>query len=539
MKRRGAYQGHSLLAGCVLGALLAGSLGGAPRLRAANPKAAARRARAGQWPSYLGPNGNFSESSGVELLDDLTKARLLWTSDEKRIGHGKAVSWYGRNDSMYGDLPPGGTASLIVAGGLVIASYQVPSGDVWDAMVEKLHKDQGRRFQKHKWLISADDVVLAVDAATGKTRWKRVFAGKGMNHGGGKRMRWGPTPTAADGRAFVIGSTGRLYALDLAGGKLLWEGNIGPMQEQLGKIKAQNLSHRRSRQGHLLSGPLVIDGVLAVPAGSDLLGVDPGSGKMLWQLKGALSGFNMPCPARVKGQPRIACVNRTGQLRLVRPKTGEVLWTVALRCEHLTQPVATDEHLLVFEPNPAYSGGRKAQVNRYGVLAAYRLDESRPRRAWALPGRYIHELHLDGGPSCRVIPRDGLVYYLNWTCHPRRERRFLILREKDGSVLADHKVEHDQFYLWGSRLVLVRDNQHESLRPAVYQAASPDPAKFALLGRPWKPRAFAAGRIGTCGYELPMYDAFADGLMFCRTGNGDILCWDLRKAARARLPGPR
>ena len=498
---------------------------------ASSPRPAAQA----DWPSYLGPNGNFSESSRTGLLDDVSQARLVWMSEERRIGHAKAASWYGRDDRMYGDLPPGGAASLIVAGGLVIASYHVPSGEVWDTFVEELHQKGGREFQRHKWLIEADDVVLAVDAATGRTRWKQIFARKGMNHGGGKRPRSGMTPMAAGGRVFAVGTTGRLYALALDSGKVLWEGTIGPRHAELEKLKAKGLAERRIHAAHLLNGLLVADGVLVVPDGaSGLGGVDLEGGKRLWQLNDALSGFNMPCPVRVKGKPYVACVNRSGKLRLVRPKTGEVLWTVELKCEHLTQPVATDDHLLIFEPNPTYGGDKGRGVNRYGVLAAYRFDESGATRDWALPGKYIHELHLDGGPSRRVIPRDGLVYYLNWTSHPQRERRLLIIRESDGSVLADQRIEQDQFYVWGKGLVLVADNQHDSLRPAIYQAANPDPAKFGLLGKPWQPRAFVPGRIGTCGYEVPIYDPFVDGFMFCRTGNGDILCYDLGAREMAR-----
>jgi hypothetical protein len=350
-----------------------------------------------------------------------------------------------------------------------------------------------------------------------------------MNHGGGKRPRSGMTPVAAGGRVYAVGTTGRLYALALDSGKVLWEGSIGPRHAELEKLKARGLAERRIHPAHLLNGLLAADGVLVVPDGAwGLGGVDPDSGKLLWQLKDALSGFNMPCPVRLKGTPYVACVNRSGKLRLVRPKTGEVLWTVDLKCEHLTEPVATDDHLLVFESNPTYGGDKGRGVNRYGLLAAYCFEESGATRDWALPGKYIHELHLDGGPSRRVIPRDGLVCYLNWTSHPQRERRLLIIRESDGSVLADKRIEQDQFYVWGKGLVLVADNQHESLRPAIYQAANPDPARFGLLGKPWQPRAFVPGRIGTCGYELPIYDAFADGFVFCRTGNGDILCYDLR-----------
>jgi hypothetical protein len=492
-------------------------------------------ASAADWPSYLGPDGNFSESSGVELLDDLGSARLAWISEERRIGHAKAASWYGRDDRMYGDLPPGGASSLIAARGLVIASYYVPSGEAWDAFIEALHKKGGRRLQKHKWLISADDVVLAVDAATGRTRWKHVFAGKGMNHGGGKRPRYGITPTAVGGRVFAAGSTGRLYAIELDSGKLVWEGGIGARREQLAKLKARNLSERRIQGASLLGGLLVADGVLLAPdGGGGLVGVHAGSGKVLWQLKAALSGFNMPCPVRIGGAEYVACVNRVGQLRLIRPASGEVLWTEELRCEHLTQPVASGDRLFVFvPPTRPLAGGRKSDVARSGVLAAYQLSESGPTRLWALGDRYVHELHLDGGPSRRVIARGGLVYYLNWANRPERARRMLIVRGKDGRALHESDIEHDQFYLWGNRLVLVADNQHESLRPAIYRACNPAPAAFGLLGSSWKPRVFAHGRIGTCGYEMPIYDAFADGFMFCRTGNGDILCYDLRKHAPA------
>ena len=44
------------------------------------------------WPSYLGPCGNFSERSGARLLDDMTRVRLAWQSEETAIGFGKATS---------------------------------------------------------------------------------------------------------------------------------------------------------------------------------------------------------------------------------------------------------------------------------------------------------------------------------------------------------------------------------------------------------------------------------------------------------------
>jgi len=525
--------------------------------------AALSLAAAGDWPSYLGPNGDFSEASGAGLLDDMTKARLAWESEETKIGFGKAHTGAGKSGvgKDFLGLPPGGEASPIVAGGLVVQAYFAPRGDVWDATVEKR---MGAAFEKHVWLVAADDVVIAMDAATGKTKWKQVFEDKGLNTGAGKRGGWAVTPCAAkvarrsaaeapatesratpDGMVFSLGTTGRIYALDLATGKLLWESSIGERHKQLEAEKAKALAERRianiSRPYGML---LVVDGVLLVPDwGWGLLGIEPATGKTLWHLdKGSremiLSGYNAPCPVRIKDKSYVACVNMKGDLRLIEPKTGRILWTVPLKCEHLTQPVATAEHLLVFEPNPTYSGepgAKPGEANRYGVLAAYRFDEGGATRDWVLPGEHIHELHLDGGAGRRVIPRDGLVYYLCWGKKGKeRRRRLLIIREKDGAVLKAQEVGVDHFYLWGDRLITVSDLQHRprAANAEIWQLHTTDPGDFRALGKGWhinNPQNRI--HLATGGYEVPVFEAFADGLMFCRVMGG-IRCYDLRAAAK-------
>jgi hypothetical protein len=492
-----------------------------------------------EWPSYLGPCGNFSERSDAKLLDDMTRVRLAWQSEEKAIGFGKATSAAGKSGmgEAFLGLPPGGEASPIVAGGLVIMAYFVPRGEVWDATVEK---QSGAVFQKSAWLVAADDVVIGIDATTGKTRWKQVFADKGINTGAGKRGGWACTPCAADGKVFALGTTGRVYALDLATGKPLWESDIGPVHKRLEEAKAKGLAARRLalegsnfRPYGILS---VVDGVLLVTDWTGgLLGLDPAGGKTLWHASGKeriLSDFNAPCPARVGGKTYVACANARGDLRLIDPKSGQVLWTVAIKCEHLTQPVAGDEHLLVFESNPAIQEGKQEGINQVGVLAAYRFDEKGAKRDWALPAEYAHELKLDAGPSRRVIPRDGLVYYL---ARSNRDGgaacKMVIIREKDGTVLKSQNVNANQFYLWGDRIVTVSDLQHRPrpANPEIWQLYTADPADFRRLGEGWhvnnpqKPVHTATG-----GYELPVYEAFADGLMFCRVMGG-IRCYDLRR----------
>jgi hypothetical protein len=211
------------------------------------------------------------------------------------------------------------------------------------------------------------------------------------------------------------------------------------------------------------------------------------------------------------------------------------------------QAVAGNNHLLVFDPNPAFEGdpvknppeeqaatdlaARWAGVNRYGVLAAYRFDEHGAYRDWALPDRYIHQLHMDGGSDRSIIARDGLVYYLNETNKPDKIRRLMILRESDGAILAEKEADVRHIWLWGERLVTSSDIVHrpDQHRPEIWQLYDADPDKLGALGSPWRINdPDNPVHIATGGYEVPVYAPFSRGLMYCRTVGG-IRCYDLRK----------
>ncbi|HEY7157777.1 MAG TPA: hypothetical protein VH575_27720 [Gemmataceae bacterium] len=50
-------------------------------------------ARAADWPSYPGPNGNYTQPPcAVPLLDDLSGAKLRWESQEKDLPAAKLRS---------------------------------------------------------------------------------------------------------------------------------------------------------------------------------------------------------------------------------------------------------------------------------------------------------------------------------------------------------------------------------------------------------------------------------------------------------------
>jgi outer membrane protein assembly factor BamB len=454
------------------------------------------------WPGYTGPEGTFADQSRVKLLDDLSQARLVWTSEHDDLGYGKTTSGGGHR---YGaQSRPSGSCSLIVAGGLVIVTYFNPRNSV-----------------------VADDVVLALDAATGKTRWKQVYAGKGLNRSAGKHPSYGPTPAAADGRVFHLGSAGRIYALELAGGKPLWEADLGdyPQHYQAlaatmqpkDEIKDGMWSIRKTGGGmrQTVNPLIVIDGVLMVPSYLPrLYAYDAATGKELWKLDGVLRA---PSPVTLNGRTYAFCTGG-GQMRLVEPKTGKVLWSeknnVSLPTTH-GFVVADGRAFVPYAPGEA----------KTGPLAAFALSETGAKLLWQSKDEVNTETYF--------AYRDGVIYA------NVPDKYVKAFKADDGTVLSDLNVEnsmslHGHLHLWGDRLVLVGDDCHESLgHVCYYQSCTPGPKDLKLSGKPLAPRTFRS-YVGVGGYECWMRPPFADGFLFNRsvdtqTGKGVILCWDLRQ----------
>jgi outer membrane protein assembly factor BamB len=472
------------------------------------------------WPSYYGPDGTHADLSRVPLLDDLSQATLLWISEHDDLGFGKTQS---KGNHAYGPKAKhSGSCDLIVAGGLVICGYFTPKNSV-----------------------VADDIILALDAATGKTTWKQVYAGKGYTRTAHKHTQYGPAPTAADGKVFHLGSGGQVYCVELATGKPLWTSDVGNLPEQY-KAEAAKVTVKEEvimKDGVYLKPPLytplrVIGGVLMVPVqGDSLYAFDTATGKSLWKLAGAI---RTPSPVKIGGVEYALCSeaqtyrvpwypNRDINVRLVEPKSGKVLWTesVGVIMNYTALVVAGDRVFIPRSKEPAPGRGEKRKF----YLAAYALSETGAKLLWESK-EDIASTNTDV-----YAYRDG-VFYLN-VIGNMWDVRILAFKAEDGSILKDFKASKTssmwgQFHLWGDRLVLIGDHCHDSIGGACsYQSLTIGPKEWQITGRTLTPRTFKQ-YLGVVGYmELWTRPAFADGLILGRavnkeTGQGAIICWDLR-----------
>lgn len=69
-------------------------------------------------------------------------------------------------------------------------------------------------YAEEKTFATADDIMLCMDAATGKTLWKAVVKDRAVNSQHHKVGPFDLSPAYANGRVFALSTSGWLYAFD-------------------------------------------------------------------------------------------------------------------------------------------------------------------------------------------------------------------------------------------------------------------------------------------------------------------------------------
>jgi len=161
-----------------------------------------------------------------------------------------------------------------------------------------------------------DEVMRALDAATGKTIWETKYnatfkanpAATGK-HGTGPKS----TPTFAEGRIYSLGMNGVVTAFDAATGKQLW---------QTAPPKTQTLYHTGM-------SPIVARGLVIVHVGGQndgaLTAFDARSGEVKWAWTGDGPGYGSPIIVELGGTRQVITMTQDNLVG-VDVANGQLLW---------------------------------------------------------------------------------------------------------------------------------------------------------------------------------------------------------------------
>ncbi len=484
------------------------------------------------WPSFAGPTGNFVPlPTDVPLVQDISRARVLWVSDDRDLGTAK------RGPLPTPDGHTGNWGSLIVAEGKVFGASMRPVGPIYEVLDAR---KSASRFQ-----LDAEDVVLALDFHTGKTLWKDAIPG-GLTMDGDKRASFQVTPVCAKGKLYSLGSTGRLFAHDAATGKRLWTADIGAAavtaQKRREEMLAAAAAGKPPTPGGTVGGTtslIVAEDVVVVTSGGGyetaLRGHDAATGQLRWTTPPVITRFATPSVWRHQGREYILCANAGAglkegpALRLIDPQDGRILWTVTGIGPNHTSLAPAGEHVLV------NVGGPKGQG--YGLFGCYRLSPSGATRVWQCPDEPAFRIPtwMDTCAMVRHFIHNGKVHLSNQD--GGKPPQFSVLDVHSGALLSRRVGDSSEngtitglFYLLDEQTLLCRFNsshgpRHGGRHPFVL---------WRQQDTQWV-RADDQGRLAgmdladfTTAYEILMETPVVAGRLFERLESGQVVCYDLR-----------
>lgn len=214
----------------------------------------------------------------------------------------------------------------------------------------------------------ADDALVCLDLASGKTLWKAISPGAPVG------WNASATPCFADGKVFAVAST-RIWCVDAIDGRIVWE---------------TALKKKRTTA----SSPLVVDGLVIVNA-DGVAAFDAATGQERWRQEKAGGGNSSPVAWRADAKP-LLLINGRSDLHALDLQTGEIVWKTAGGGD-ATPAIAGD--ILVVQTHKPELG-----------LIACQLSASGAKLLWNVP---LDALRNQASP----IIDQGAVYLMDDNVH--------------------------------------------------------------------------------------------------------------------------
>lgn len=467
-------------------------------------KGEALAAQAG-WPSYYGPTLDLASQPQPKLVADFAQAKPLWRSEAYVLtGYGNAP------DSRYMDRAlktgnGGGGSSPVIADNTVYMYFYQPNQDLppategnpyWTHNFKdfKAQMEAAKANEREKnWVLNhvrplADDLVVAMDATTGATKWTTVLPLRSPNIQTHKNRANSPVPLVAGDTVYVPNIESRLYAIDAKTGKLKWESPSA--FDPLAKRNYKNV-------GPANPSPMMCAGVL-IWAGN---GLDPATGHPKWT---GPAGYALRWTK--EGKDRLLVIQWYEQkVFCLDPADGKQLWKQDLALmAGATQDAMLSGDILVAVPKG--EKGAKPQA------AGFKITDTGLTQLWK-------DEPIQNDENLPVTLVDGKAYLLG-------AKLIRVLDIATGKLVSEWKPEKTNDYgpgsnpwlaVVGERFLLIPEGQHGTAQYLFVDRA------LKNLGPLWRPN-----HTPTTAYNSqPIISPVVDGRVFMRGGDG-IYCYDLR-----------
>ena len=315
------------------------------------------------------------------------------------------------------------------------------------------------------YVTGGKEILGVFDTATGRELWNYPVgkAWKDMM-GSGPRS----TPTVADGIVYVLGAHGTLAAVDTATGRELWRQEL-----------SETLGARPPTWG-ISTSPLVEGDMLILDAGGrgghSVVALDRGTGKLVWHSESDKAGYAMPLPLVIGDSRQVVMFTGT-QVLGVDPADGTVLWKRPWKTSYdvnAATPVFIPPNRL-FVASGYSTGGALFELEP--TAAGTRVTElwTHPKMRNQFSSSIYHEGHIYGFDNATLKCLDARTGEEKWAVREGFGHGSLTLADGHLYVLGDR-----------GKLALVEATPDGFREKSAFQA---------LSGKCWTVPTLAGGRL--------------------------------------------
>ena len=318
--------------------------------------------------------------------------------------------------------------------------------------------------------LDGKDYVTCFNASTGKAVWQQTYA-QGAGDYGGPRA----TATIHNGRIYTMSREGVAFCWDAASSKLLW------------RREAARENGAQSPQWGFAGSPLIQGNLAIYNIGASGTALDKNTGRVVWK-SGGTAGYSSPVAFTVGGMSGVALFVASG-LVAVNATTGRVLF------QH---PWNTSYD--VNAADPVFVGDTVFLSSNYGKGGALlRIAGGKPSVIWenrSMKNHFNTSVVVNGG----LFGNDeNTLRCLDFATGA--ERWSMRGMDKGGLIASDNKL----IALTGRGELVI---------------AQATPTRFQEISR-------AKVLDGTCW----THPVLANGLLYCRSQEGVLICLDVRGKA--------
>jgi len=215
--------------------------------------------------------------------------------------------------------------------------------------------EDGRAYTMYR--DEENEVVVCLDAMTGKTVWQHAYAAK-PSEGHVHQFGDGPraTPLISGNLLVTIGVAGHMHALDKKTGKVTWSHDLWT------EFKGTVLDHGYSSSPVPYKDSLL---VLVGGEGSSVIAFHQKDGTVKWKAHDFRNSYSTPRVLKVDGQEQLVAFMGQEAIGL-DPNDGRLRWRFPHENQwgqNISMPVMADEHhLLISSPEAGAKGLKLTNV---------------------------------------------------------------------------------------------------------------------------------------------------------------------------------